>query len=87
MDYLYSRVRDASFVINTVERIAFKEHLEKIASALHDIEWVDSSDSSEGSENDAIRACLSSTATLDVAIAQAYKAKDDLIAEIERSKK
>lgn len=58
MDYLYSRVVNAEFKRNTPEREAFAKHLAKVSEALHDIEWVDSSDYAKGDENAAILECL-----------------------------
>jgi hypothetical protein len=58
MDYLYSKLEYAQFRQDTPERKAFAQHLEKVAKALHDIEWVDSGDYGPGDENEALRACL-----------------------------
>jgi len=58
MDYLYTKVQSASFKKNTAERKAFAKHLDYVAKALKDIEWVDSYDSSPGSENGAILKCI-----------------------------
>lgn len=59
MNYLYSKVlHNADFPCDTPEREAFAKHLTLVAQALHDIEWVDSSDYMSGEENAAIRACL-----------------------------
>ncbi len=58
MDYLYRRIEDAEFELNTPERIAFKQHLNLIAEACKAIEWVDSGDNSEGSENEFITKCI-----------------------------
>jgi hypothetical protein len=58
MEYLYRRIEDAEFELNTHERVAFKEHLNQVAKACKAIEWVDSGDNSEGSENEFIRACI-----------------------------
>gem|GEM_PF-3162667 len=59
MNYLYSKVlADATFETHTPLRKAFRKHIAKVAKALHDIEWVDSCDYSDGDEDDAIRACL-----------------------------
>lgn len=59
MNYLYSKIEcDGIFTQNTPERKALAKHLKKICRALHDIEWVDSGDYSEGDENEAIRKCL-----------------------------
>lgn len=68
MDYLYLKVLNAAetvtnededgFVKNTELRKAFAEHLFDVALALKQIEWVDSGDSAEGSEDEAIKKCL-----------------------------
>ena len=58
MNYLYSHIQDAEFDLSTPERIAFKEHLNLIAKACKDIEWVDSGDNSEGSEIEFITKCI-----------------------------
>jgi hypothetical protein len=59
MNYLYLKIEDVDFELNTPERIAFKQHLKLVAEACRAIEWVDSGDSSEGSESKFISACLS----------------------------
>ena len=46
-------------------RIAFLEHIRKVAKAMHDIEWVDSSDYGPGDEHEAIKACLSPDGIID----------------------
>lgn len=70
MNYLYLKVRevcdpDISSDLIQVEgpdvkspilRKAFRDHLLLVADALKAIEWVDSSDSGPGDEDDAIRA-------------------------------
>jgi hypothetical protein len=58
MEYLYRRIEDAEFELNTHERVAFKEHLNQVAKACKAIEWVDSGDNSEGSENEFITKCI-----------------------------
>ena len=58
MDYLYRKIQDAEFELNTSERIAFKQHLQLVAEACKAIEWVDSGDNSEGSEIEAIVDCI-----------------------------
>ena len=58
MNYLFSRIEEAHFAIDTPERKAFKIHLEKVAKACKAIEWVDSGDSSEGAETAAILECI-----------------------------
>lgn len=58
MDYLSVKVEEAHFYESTVERKAFRDHLKKVAKALHAIEWNDSGDGADD-ENEAIRECLS----------------------------
>ena len=78
MEYLYSKVEDATFREDTPERKAFRAHLNKVAKALHDIEWVDSCDCSSGSENEAIMACISNEIILEVLIDEANSASEKL---------
>jgi hypothetical protein len=85
MNYLYRTLLDANFPTNTPERLAFRRHLDLVAHALKDIEWVDSGDSGPGDENEAIRACLSDGAVLEAAIERAHAAHRDLTAELERA--
>jgi hypothetical protein len=72
MDYAFARVRTAQelFEHDTPERKAFADHLDKVAKALHDIEWVDSGDYGPGDENEAIRACVGEDAIKAVADAR-----------------
>lgn len=58
MEYLYRRIEDAEFELNTPQRIAFKQHLELVAEACKAIEWVDSGDNSNGTENEFISKCI-----------------------------
>lgn len=86
MNYLYSKLEyEANFLSNTPERRAFTSHLQKVAKALHDIEWVDSSDYGPGDENEAIRACLGDALILEAAIEQAHEAAKVLRDELERA--
>ena len=86
MNHIYSRlINDANFNQHTPERKAFAAHLVKVAKALHDIEWVDSGDSSPGSENQAIRDCLHQSAVLDAAVETARQAQKELQIELERA--
>lgn len=71
MKYFYQQVESVSFNLNTPERKAFFNHLQKVAKALHDIEWVDSSDYGEGDENKAIMECISRQDVLLAAIESA----------------
>ena len=86
MNYLYSKLEcDANFREDTPERRAFAKHLKLVAKALHDIEWVDSGDYGHGRDAEAIRACLSSGATLEAAVEAAHEAHKALTAELERA--
>lgn len=86
MNYLYSRIEsDAVFSLHTPERRAFARHIQLVVKALHDIEWVDSSDYGPGDENEAIRACLSQTAVMTQLIADAKKVSAALDAELTRA--
>lgn len=61
-DYFYNRLGEVAERLQMARsplRRALGAHLEKVAQALHDIEWVDSADMSPGDEEDAIRVCLS----------------------------
>jgi len=90
MDYVYRRVEDA--FIRECEhpeanalRAAFRAHLELVAKALHDIEWVDSYDWGPGDECAAIRACFATPladGVLTAAIASAEKERGMLDAAI-----
>ncbi len=71
MGYLCYRVEEARFVESTPERKAFRAHLIKVAAALKAIEWVDSGDTAEGDEHDAIMACITPTDVLEDAIKEA----------------
>lgn len=87
MNYLCWKIEnDANFKTDTPERKAFAKHLKLVIKALHDIEWVDSCDYGPGDENEAIRACLSKTATLEAMIDEANEVKAMLEAEIEKAK-
>lgn len=70
MDYLYSRVEDASFRLDTTERRAFHRHLQAVAEALRAIEWNDSGDG-DPDESAKIQACLSTTVYADTVIEEA----------------
>ena len=60
-DYFYGRLEDVASRLQCERdplRKAFGSHLQKCAKALHDIEWVDSSDCSPGDEVESIKAAL-----------------------------
>ena len=61
-DYAYNQVEEIARNIQsnagTPLRRAFAKHLERVAQALHDIEWVDSGDYGQGDEIKAINAVI-----------------------------
>ena len=69
MNYLCFKVEEAEFEENTLERKAFRKHLNLIARTLKAIEWNDSGDGDD-QEADLIKQCLSdkniSDATLEM---------------------
>jgi hypothetical protein len=85
MNYLSSRVESAEFREDTPLRRAFREHLLRVAKALHEIEWVDSGDSSPGRDEDAILACLGPHAELSQLVAEAKAARDALTDALDRA--
>ena len=62
MDYLTYRVDDVASDLqnknNTPLQRAFGKHLEKVAKALHDVEWVWSGDYGTGDDEEAIKDVL-----------------------------
>lgn len=71
LDYLYSTLRtvlELNYQATTPQRKAFREHLNKVITALHDIEWVDSGDMGQGDENKAIMAALEDSESLAILI-------------------
>jgi len=88
MNYLYSKLEyEATFREDTPERRAFAKHLKLVAKALHDIEWVDSSDYGPGDDSKAIRACLNDGCILDAAIESAEEVLKALTEEIAAARK
>ena len=88
LDYVYSRVEDAAMQVasraqNNLHR-AFAMHLHKVAKALHDLEWMLSCDTSEGSEIAAIRAVLPEGAEIECATQRAREALADLQAALRK---
>ena len=89
LDYVYSRVQDAASSVRgqakTALHLAFADHLDKVAGALHDLEWVWSFDSAEGDEVAAIEkivspqaVCESEIGRLEAAIASAQGTLESL---------
>jgi hypothetical protein len=66
LDYIYGKVEDAADSIRGRAfkplHLAFAEHLRLVATALHDLEWVFSSDTSPGDEDAAILKVLNKQA-------------------------
>lgn len=66
-DYAYSKVEDMADSLsnknNSALRRAFAKHLKLVAKAMHDIEWVDSSDYGEGDDEEAIRKVFAHAST------------------------
>jgi hypothetical protein len=86
LDYVYGRVDDAAGEIRSratrPEHKAFADHLVKVAKALHDCEWVFSSDYGPGDELESIMQCIKPAAVIEAAIKDAEKARDNLTAAI-----
>lgn len=82
LDYVYGKVEDAAAQIanraETPEQHAFAAHLLKVAKALHDLEWVWSSDKGRGEEVEAIMACINRVDVLRMAVDRAQEAKHAL---------
>ena len=85
LDYVYGRIEDAADSIASHSgrplHRAFAKHLRLVATALHDIEWMFSGDTSPGSEDAAIRAVIAPASEMEAAeenlktaIAEALKA-------------
>jgi hypothetical protein len=87
MNYLYSQVEGVHFETNTSIRRAFMKHLELVAKALHDIEWVDSGDCSFGDEDEAILAVISRDVAVDQSVIDVKNAIKDLNDALERRSK
>jgi hypothetical protein len=86
LDYACYRVRDMADAVEaqatTALHRAFADHLRKVETALHDLEWVWSGDTSPGDEVGAIQAVISSDAVLARALRDAVVARDELSAAI-----
>lgn len=79
-DYLYSRIEDGALRLlsdRNLLRRTFGAHLQKIAKALHDVEWNDSGDGAS-TEEESIRACLDVGAVLREATRSAERALEEL---------
>ena len=90
LDYGYCKVEEMARSI--VERsrvplhIAFAKHLLKVSTALHDLEWLLSSDTSPGDEKKAIMDVITKRDVVDSAIEEARKVLKDLQEAIKQCK-
>jgi hypothetical protein len=80
LNYIYLKLESEIHNIEDTspEVKAFKSHLVKVVKALHDIEWVQSGDYSEGQELESIRACISNIDIIDNHIKEAEKIIEEL---------
>ena len=82
LDYVYRQVEEAAHGVTSLAQTplhrAFAAHLELVARALHDLEWVMSCDYAPGGEIEAIRAVVTPAVELEYARANAVKARDEL---------
>ena len=83
LDYVYCKVSDAADSIEAYSKhrplwLAFAEHLRLVSKALHDCEWVLSSDYGSGDEKEVIRACLAPGVELEAAIKEAKVTQEHL---------
>jgi hypothetical protein len=91
LDYAYGKVTDAANSIRLHSKnplhLAFAKHLDLVSTALHDLEWVLSSDCSSPSEEPAIRAVISPTAEIESATEEAKIALQNLEHAIKKASK
>lgn len=86
MDYLSYKVESANFQLNTHLRRAFKDHLQKVALALHAIEWNDSGDGHDKEEM-FILDCIKSEGALERLLKEARSVQTELQKLIDESNK
>ena len=91
LQYIYLKIDSIAGEIKRVSQkplhIAFAKHLEKVSKALHDLEWVYSSDYSSPAEEEAIRAVLHPSAELESAKEEAERVLLDLTMAIKEAEK
>lgn len=63
-------------------RKAFGKHLLDVAEAMHDVEWVDSGDMSDGQDKETIMNCITSSYVLESLVTDAQMMVDELQAWI-----
>lgn len=81
-DFAKSLARDSK----TPYRMAFASHLLLVAKAMHDVEWVDSSDYSKGDDKEAIMKCIDKQDVLQACIQDADKIMNELCNAIAEAK-
>lgn len=92
-DYLFDKVEDAARRLlqdKHQTRKAFGRHLLLVSKALHDIEWVDSSDMDEGDDLESILKCITPNDVLEVTIEDAKSIMsilESLIVTVEMKRK
>lgn len=90
LDYAYRKVQDVAEQITwratTPLHRALVAHLEKVASALHDLEWVWSGDMSPGDEDETILALVGVHGELSAALDMALIARHSLDSAIQKAK-
>ena len=88
MGYASFNLREAinSMRKHTLERRTFARHLEKVAEALYEVEWVDSGDKSDGDEMEAIMKCIGGGDILAVALEEAEAAVRELEERVRAAK-
>lgn len=86
-DYLYYKIEDAGRQLVRAEqpeyRRAFGQLLLKCAAAMHDVEWVDSSDYGPGDDKKAIMQCINPDDILRVSVEHAEAVMDSLVKTVE----
>lgn len=90
-DYLCYKMEDAARTLmgkaQTPYRQAFGELMLRCAKAMHDIEWVDSSDMGDGDDLETIMKCISEKDVLRVTVKEAEKVITELEKLISQAKK
>lgn len=80
--YLCYKISDAARQLDCKSqpayRRAFAKHLHLVAEAMHDVEWVDSSDYGNGDDKKAIMACIKPKDVLNASVEQAQRMIDEL---------
>jgi hypothetical protein len=80
-DYAFTHVASMADILKRSprsDRRAFGLHLERVAQAMHDVEWVDSDDYAPDGDVLSIKACLSEEMIMDVLYRNALNAKEEL---------